>query len=152
MTSGKVKPVEKSGGQPVRLPLDGEISGDKESCMQRRRIIGIALAIGFLSGVIAFAQPKGPTVTVKGEVVDMWCYMESGEHGPSHKTCATACAKGGNPIGIVDSKGDIYIAAGLQDHQPARDLLVNKMSEQVTTTGTLVSKGGLKMLFIQSVR
>jgi len=108
--------------------------------------------MAFLAANIALAQPKGPTVTVKGEVVDMWCYMESGEHGPSHKACATACAKGGNPIGIVDSKGDIYIAAGLQEHQPARDLLVNKMSEQVTATGTLVNKGGLKMLFIQSVR
>jgi len=118
----------------------------------QRRTTRIAIAMAFLAATIALAQPKGPTVTVKGEVVDMWCYMESGEHGPSHKACATACAKGGNPIGIVDSKGDIYIAAGLQEHQPARDLLVNKMSEQVTATGTLVNKGGLKMLFIQSVR
>ena len=112
----------------------------------------IAVAIVLLTGTVALAQPKGPTVTVKGEVIDMWCYMESAEHGPAHKACAMACAKGGNPIGIVDSKGDIYIAAGLQDHQPARDLLVSKMSEQVTATGTLVAKGGVKMLFIKSVQ
>ena len=119
--------------------------------MQQRNT-GMAVTVAFVAAAIALAEPKGPTVSVKGEVVDMWCYMESGEHGPSHKACATACVKGGNPIGIVDSKGDIYIAAGLQDHQPARDLLANKMSEQVTATGTLVTKGGLRMLFVQSVR
>jgi len=113
---------------------------------------GMAVTVAFLAATIALAEPKGPTVSVKGEVVDMWCYMESGEHGSSHKACATACVKGGNPIGIADSKGDIYLVAGLQDHQPARDLLANKMSEQVTATGTLVTKGGLRMLFIQSVR
>jgi hypothetical protein len=118
----------------------------------QRNTLGVALVMFIMAGTFGLAQPKGPTVTVKGEVVDMWCYMESGEHGPSHKACATACAKGGNPIGIVDSKGDIYVTAGLQDHQPARDLLVSKMSEQVTATGTLVAKGGVKMLFVKSVQ
>src|SRR5215467_2886643 len=118
----------------------------------QRRTTRIALAMAFLAATIALAQPKGPTVTVKGEVMDMWCYMESGEHGPSHKACATACAKAGNPIGIVDAKGDIYLAAGLQDHQPAQSLLISKMGEQVSVTGTLVTKGGTKMLFIKSVQ
>lgn len=118
----------------------------------QRNTLGVTLVMALAAASVGLTQPKGPTVTVKGEVVDMWCYMESGEHGPSHKACATACARGGNPIGIVDSRGDIYVTAGLQDHQPARDLLVSKMSEQVTTTGTLVAKGGVKMLFIKSVQ
>ena len=113
---------------------------------------GFAAAIVFATAFIALAQPKGPTVTVKGEAVDMWCYMEGGDHGTAHKGCAAACAKAGNPIGIVDAKGDIYLTAGLQDHQPAHDLLISKMSEQVTATGTLVTKGGTKMLFIKSVQ
>lgn len=98
------------------------------------------------------AQPKGETVTVKGEAVDLWCYMEGGDRGPAKKDCATACAKAGNPIGILDAKGNIYVASGLEDHQPARELLLGKMSEQVTVTGTLVTKGGTKMLFIKSVQ
>lgn len=113
---------------------------------------GLAIVAGFAAMVVALAQPKGPTVTVKGEVVDLWCYMESGEHGPSHKACSIACVKGGNPIGIVDAKGDVYVTGGLQDHQPARDLLLSKMSEQVAATGVLVTKGGVRMLFIKSVQ
>jgi hypothetical protein len=117
-----------------------------------RQTLGLGVAMVLATALIGLAEPKGPTVTVKGEAVDMWCYMESGEHGPTHKACATACAKGGNPIGIVDAKGDIYLTAGLQDHQPARDLLLTKMSEEVTVTGTLVTKGGTRMLFVKSVK
>ena len=105
-----------------------------------------------LIAISALAQPKGPTVTVKGEVVDMWCYLEGGDHGPSHKTCATACAKAGNPIGIVDAKGDVYVTAGIQDHQPAQAVLLGKMSQEVTVTGTLVKKGGTQMLYVNSVK
>ncbi len=118
----------------------------------KRQTLGLSVAMVLVTALTGLAEPKGPTVTVKGEAVDMWCYMEGGEHGPTHKACATACAKGGNPIGIVDAKGDIYLTAGLQDHQPARDLLLSKMSEQVTVTGTLVTKGGTKMLFVKSVQ
>jgi hypothetical protein len=48
--------------------------------------------------------------------------------------------------------GIVYVASGLEDHQPACDLLLQKMSEQVTVTGTLVTKGGMRMLFIKSVQ
>ena len=118
----------------------------------KRQIFRLSAAMVVLSGVILNAEPKGTTVTVKGEAVDMWCYMEGGDHGASHKACAIECAKAGNPIGILDAKGDVYLAAGLQDHQPARDLLLNKMSEQVTVTGTLVTRGGTRMLFVKSVK
>ena len=98
------------------------------------------------------AQPKGTKVTVTGEVVDLWCYLEGGDHGPSHKECSTACAKAGNPIGILDTKGNLYVTAGMQDHQPGRDVLIDKMSQNVTATGTLVKKGGVQMLYVESVK
>ena len=98
------------------------------------------------------AQPRGERTTITGEVVDMWCYLEGGDRGASKKACATACAKAGNPIAILDAKGDLYVAAGLKDHQPAQTLLLEKMSEQVTVSGTLVKKGSTQMLYIESVR
>ncbi len=39
----------------------------------------------------------------------------------------------------------------MQDHQPARDLLIDKMNQEVTVTGTLVKKGGTQMLYVKSV-
>ena len=112
----------------------------------------IGLGVLLLAALAGQAQPKGPAVTIKGEAVDLWCYMEGGDRGPAKKECAIACAKAGNPIGIVDAKGTVYLAAGLEDHQPARDLLIDKMNEPVEVTGTLVKKGGAQMIFVKSVK
>jgi len=112
----------------------------------------IAAVVVLLTAVVGLAQPKGPTVTVKGEVVDLWCFLEGGDHGASHKECSTTCAKAGNPIGILDAKGNLYVTAGIQDHQPAREVLIDKMNDNVTVTGTLVKKGGVQMLYVKSVQ
>ena len=58
----------------------------------------------------------------------------------------------GNPIGVLDAKGNLYVAAALHDHQPAQSLLLNKMSGQVTVTGTLVKQSGVQMTYIESVK
>ncbi len=118
----------------------------------KARVSFVALGVVVLTAVVGLAQPKGATVTIKGEAVDLWCYMEGGDRGPAKKECATACAKAGNSIGIVDAKGTVYLVSGLQDHQPARDILVGKMSEAVEVTGTLVKKGGAQMMFVKSVK
>ena len=110
----------------------------------------LALLVGTTGPLVA--QPKGERATIKGEVVDMWCYLEGGDRGPAKKDCATACAKGGNPIGIFDAKGNLYVAAGLKDHQPAQTLLLGKMSDEVTVTGTMVKKGGVQMIYVESVK
>jgi len=98
------------------------------------------------------AQPKGERATITGEAVDLWCYLEGGDRGPAKKDCATACAKAGNPIGVLDAKGNLYVAAGLKDHQPAQRVLLSRMSDQVTVTGTLVKSGGVQMIYIESVK
>ena len=105
-----------------------------------------------LATFTVFAQPKGKDVTVKGEVVDLWCYMDSGARGASHKSCAVTCAEAGNPIGIVDDKGDVYMVLGTEKHQVAKDMLINKMAETVTVEGTLVKKGGLHALYVKTVK
>ena len=98
------------------------------------------------------AQPKGDRVSIKGEVVDLWCYLAGGDRGAAKKACATACAKAGNPIGLVDAKDNVYVTAGLKDHEPGRALLLDKMSQEVTVTGTLVKNGGVQMIYIESVK
>jgi hypothetical protein len=108
--------------------------------------------VGIFTIAAPFAQPKGERLTVTGEVVEMWCYLEAGDRGAAKKTCATACAKAGNPIALVDDMGELYLLAGLKSHQPALDLLVDKMSERVTVSGTLVKNPKAQMIYIESVR
>jgi hypothetical protein len=110
------------------------------------------MLIGIFATAVAMAQPKGERVTVTGEVVEMWCYLEAGDRGAGKKACATACAKAGNPIALVDDKGQLFMLAGLKSHQPAQELLLDKMSERVTVTGTLVKNPHAQMIYIESVR
>ena len=64
-----------------------------------------ALTALLLTASFAVAQPKGKTVIAAGELIDMWCYFEGGDHGAGHKACSTACAKAGNPIGLLQKSG-----------------------------------------------
>jgi len=115
-------------------------------------VLMVVGAMLFSMGGSGHAQPKGEKVTLKGEVVDLWCYMEGGDRGAAKKACATACATAGNPIAILDAGGSVYIAAGLKDHQPGKDLLLKRMSSEVTVTGTLVKGGGVQMIYLDSVK
>lgn len=112
-------------------------------------VVFVAMA---LVARMAIAEPTGEEVTVKGEVVDVWCYLEGGDHGADHKDCATMCANAGNPIGLLDAKGNLYIAMGIKDHQPGKELLADKMADTVTVSGTLVKKGGVQVIYIKSVK
>ena len=116
------------------------------------RVLLIAPGLLVLGVWLAFAQPKGETVKVKGEVVDLWCYLEGGDRGAGHKKCAVACAKAGNPIGLVTEKDEVYVMMGLKDHQPGKDVLIDKMAETVTVEGTLVKKGGVQVIYVASVK
>jgi len=49
-----------------------------------------ALGLLIAGGSWSMAQPKGERATIKGEVVDLWCYMEGGDRGPAKKDCAIA--------------------------------------------------------------
>ena len=118
----------------------------------RNTVLVIAMSTMLAGTALLRAQPKGERITVKGEVVDLWCYLEGGDRGPAKKQCATACAKAGNPIGILDSAGNLYVAAGLKDHQPAQTMLLNRMSDEVTATGTVVKKGGVQMIYIDTLK
>lgn len=114
-----------------------------------RLLVGLVATL--LIGTSGFAQQNKQTKTIKGEVVDLWCYMDHAAHGEKHKACAVACAKMGNPIGIVDAEGNVYMAVGSELHQPDRDRLIDKMAQQVTVTGTVISRGGMKMLYVKSI-
>ncbi len=106
-----------------------------------------------LAGLVpARAEPAGEKVSIKGEVIDLWCYFEGGDHGPDHKDCATMCAKAGNPIGLLTPQGDVYVMMGIKDHQPGREVLVDRMADTVTVEGTLVKKGGLQLIYVAAVK
>ena len=81
--------------------------------------------------------------TIKGEVVDLMCYLDHGAKGPAHKACAEMCIKSGGPVGIL-SGDQLYLIVG--EHKPINDQLAAKAAETVTVTGKVVERNGMKMI------
>ena len=92
-------------------------------------------------------------VTLKGEPVDIQCYL-GGQSGEGHASCAKACAENGLPIGFV-TKGDdgsekMYLVTG-PDRKPAKDYMAEHMGKQVEAKGTVTEKDGLSILTVSEV-
>ena len=55
----------------------------------------------------------GPPVpepgVVRGEVVDMGCYLRQGARGSAHQPCAVACLKRGLPAGLLAETGELFL-------------------------------------------
>ena len=54
--------------------------------------------------------PKRP-ITVRGEILDMSCYLSRGLAGPLHRDCARQCIASGVPMGIMGEDSTIYLLA-----------------------------------------
>lgn len=104
------------------------------------------------SNATAQSMKNGDKVTVKGEVLDMACYMSSEKHGPKHASCAASCVKGGAPIGILDSEGNVYLV--VEDHENADPYakIKNYAAKTVSATGTFYNRGGTNGLVLESVK
>ncbi len=110
----------------------------------------IAFAI-ILMGVIQVYAAE--TVTVKGELIDTYCYSLMGAKGASHKSCATACVKKGIPAGLLeDGTNKVYILLPNKDNSGLPPSVAEKMSEKVTITGKVYSQGGSQFLTIESIK
>jgi hypothetical protein len=110
-------------------------------------IITLALGCGLaLSSLLFAADEKAPAPkpqTLKGEIVDLMCYIDHGAKGEKHKGCAEKCIKGGGPVGLL--VGDqLYLVVG--DHQPMNEELAPKAAQTITLKGKVVERHGMKMI------
>jgi hypothetical protein len=103
--------------------------------------LGVSLALPTLS---LGAEATGQTQTIKGEVVDMMCYLDHGAKGDKHKGCAEKCIKGGGPVGLLTADDQLYLVVG--DHQPMNEQLAAKAAQTVTLKGKVVERNGVKMI------
>lgn len=106
----------------------------------------LTVAAGLLAtSMVRAADEKAAakTETIKGEVVDLMCYLDHGAKGEAHKSCAETCIKGGGPVGIL-SGDQVYLIVG--EHKPINDQLAAKAAQTVTVTGKVVERSGMKLI------
>lgn len=108
----------------------------------------------FSLSYFASSEENMKHVTIKGEIVDLACYLGEGEKGASHKQCAIKCAKKGIPIGILDAKsGNVYLIVpghSKKELQFFKDLGEKKSGSTVQLTGTLVETKSISALMLGS--
>ncbi|OIO05719.1 MAG: hypothetical protein AUJ52_13205 [Elusimicrobia bacterium CG1_02_63_36] len=62
---------------------------------------------------------NGEKVTLKGEVIDLSCYMSHEAKGKKHASCAKSCVLDkGLPIGLLTEEGKVFML--IEDHGAAK--------------------------------
>ena len=111
---------------------------------------GLALAaFFFIAGSVLLNGSVSAAETVKGEVVDLACYMGHGASGSGHQSCAQKCMDSGLPVGIKTTDG-LVIAIG-SEHSTANSSLRALAGKNVSAEGAVSSRDGVKMIAIQKV-
>lgn len=113
------------------------------------------ILIAVCGATLAWAQhdhgDKGKEITMTSLVVDTGCYMSHNSKGEKHTNCATACAKAGVPLALLDeTSGTLYLPVAT-DHKNQNEKLMPFIEQKVKVTGSIVEKGGVKGFAIKTV-
>ena len=128
----------------------------------------LSLVLVAAVAVTASAQAKNPCnpcskkemksktgdVSLVGEIIDVKCYTSGmmGGRGPEHEECAISCIKGGLPVGLLDEQsGEVYTIVPAKGMKGANSALLPFVAKKVKIQGSLLEKGGNKILAYASV-
>ena len=115
-----------------------------------RNLISMVAGAAF---VAALAMPAfAADLTVKGEVVDVACSTTKKEagKGAAHAGCAMACAKKGQPVGILTADAVYTVTGDYAANSNAK--LLDFVAKNVIAVGEVTEKDGQKMINIKSIK
>jgi len=112
--------------------------------------VTLLLALGGLFQV--YAQAK--TQTIKGEVIDTYCFALMGAKGESHRQCAIDCFKAGIPAGLLENgTNKVFVLLPNKDKTSLpQNAILEKMGRQATITGKTYTVGGSNFLTVESIK
>jgi hypothetical protein len=118
----------------------------------RRMVLfaGVMTLLLFLGGL---SQVYAQSVTVKGEVIDTFCYALMGAKGESHRQCAIDCVKAGIPAGLLEEgTGKVYVLLPNKDKSGLPKGVMDKMGRTASITGRVFTTGGSNFLTVESIK
>jgi hypothetical protein len=101
-------------------------------------------ALVVAAAIFAMRAPAADATTVKGEVVDLMCYLDHAAKGDKHSGCAKTCIKSGGPVGLLTADDQLYLIVG--EHKPMNDTLAEYAAKTITVKGKVVERNGMKMI------
>ena len=94
---------------------------------------------------------QGQDVLVKGEVLDMTCYIAYNLSGPEHASCARDCIRGGLPVAIKTNDGKVYLLTSNAGHSVNAEL-ADYAAKIVTIKGKQTMRDGFAQLQVEEIR
>ena len=94
---------------------------------------------------------QGEEILVKGEVLDMTCYIAYNLSGPEHASCARDCIRSGLPVGIKAEDGKVYLLTG-KAGRPVNAELADYAAKVVTIKGNESIRDGFAQLQVEEIR
>ena len=97
---------------------------------------------------------QGKEIVVKGEVLDMTCYIAYNISGPEHAGCARDCIKRGLPVGIKATDGKVYLLVGTnwRRRESLNSQLAEYAAKTVTIRGKETMRDGFAQLQVEEIR
>ncbi|PYJ19700.1 MAG: hypothetical protein DME99_11865 [Verrucomicrobia bacterium] len=109
-------------------------------------------ALGFkLSERKRHSIAQGHEILVKGEVLDMTCYIAYNLSGPEHASCARDCIRNGLPVGIKAEDGKVYLLTGNAGKSVNAEL-ADYAAKVVTIKGKESIRDGFAQLQVEEIR
>jgi len=113
--------------------------------------IGLTAIVPRDSDGAAVTAKKTAAFVVRGEIVDLACYLPDGKKkGEAHQACAREGIAAGNPAGILTTSGELYLILG-KDGKPANSLLEPFAAKYVRVAGKRCSRGRMQGIVLDKV-
>jgi hypothetical protein len=98
----------------------------------------------------------GNAVSVTGEIIDLSCYLQLGKHGEKHVACGKKCLTNGQPIGLLEKDGGVYMLME-EEHDPRRDgqaagfrkAAIEHLGQIIQVNGTEAKVKGYRAIYVQ---
>jgi len=160
----------------MRDTLNNRSSGHRHTRWISGVILATVLVVGLVAGTAigrstpdaskknaaGLAVANRTLVTLRGEVVDYYCFIEKGLRGPGHLECAVKCVSGDICMGLYTTDGELLMVS--VNHLRAMDPLSFKgipdpfnrcrglLAQTVDLTGYRMERLGQKIVEIMDVK
>ncbi|HZR57875.1 MAG TPA: hypothetical protein VFA74_13455 [Terriglobales bacterium] len=102
--------------------------------------------------LLAGALVHGKEVSLRGELTDANCYLNTGDHAYDHAFCAKFCVAAGSPIlFIADDGGKVYVVLTAKNGLPLPEAALNQLGiPGIMIKGQLLTAHGVDAIALES--
>jgi hypothetical protein len=153
----KLREIEPPVGLPERIVRDQPIPFRRNwgRILQLAAAIIVSVAATFISLKLWNGRDQrvaqATEITVKGEVLDMTCYIAYNMSGPEHAADARECIRKGLPVGIKSEDGRVYLLTGPPQHSINAEF-ADYAAQIVTVRGKETNRDGFAQIQVEEVR